>query len=106
MATLQLNNIMATYNLEISHDKTESMAFCGECQIRSNITLNNETTEKVKSFNYIGCDISLYYDRDLSQKSIQIPICMWYNKENRNKTRKNTMLKFFSHGSTYVDVWI
>jgi beta-xylosidase len=42
MATLQLNNIMATYNLEISHDKTKNMAFCGKYQIRSKIILNKK----------------------------------------------------------------
>jgi hypothetical protein len=30
MATLQLSNIMATYNLETSHDKRKNMAFCGK----------------------------------------------------------------------------
>jgi hypothetical protein len=68
MATLQLNNIMATYNLEISHDKMKNMAFCGKYQIRSKIILNNKTIQQVQSFNYLGCDISFNYNRDLSQK--------------------------------------
>jgi hypothetical protein len=44
MVTLQLNNIIATYNLEISHDKMKSIAFCGKYQIRSKIILNKKTT--------------------------------------------------------------
>jgi hypothetical protein len=59
---------MATYNLEMSHDKTKNMAFCGKYQIRSKIILNNKTTQQVQSFNYLGCDISFNYNRDLSQK--------------------------------------
>jgi hypothetical protein len=85
MATLQLNNIMETYRFEISHDKTKNKAFCGKHQIRSKVILNNKTIEQVQSFNYLGCDISFNFDRDLNQKNIQIPICMWYNKENIKK---------------------
>jgi beta-xylosidase len=44
-ATLQLNNIMTTYNLEISHDKTKNMAFCGKYQIRSNIILKSKKSK-------------------------------------------------------------
>jgi hypothetical protein len=68
MATLQLSNIMATYNLEISHDKTKNVSCCGKYQIRSKIILNNKTIKQVQSFNYLGCNISFNYDRDLSQK--------------------------------------
>jgi hypothetical protein len=68
MATLQFNNTMATYNLEISQDKTKNMAFCGNYQIRSKIILNDKTTEQVKCFNYLGCDISFNYDKRSAPK--------------------------------------
>jgi hypothetical protein len=45
IATLQLSNIMTTYNLEISHDKSKIMAFHGKYQIKSKIIQNNKTTE-------------------------------------------------------------
>jgi hypothetical protein len=59
---------MATYNLEISHDKTKNMAFCGKYQIRSKITLTNKTIEQVQSFHYLVCDISFNYVTDLRRK--------------------------------------
>jgi hypothetical protein len=68
MATLQLNNLMATYNLEILHDKTKNMALCSKYQIRSKIILNNKIIEQVQSFNYFVRDISFNRVRDLSQK--------------------------------------
>jgi hypothetical protein len=39
-ATLQLSNIMATYNLKI-YDQTKNTVFCGKYQTRSKITLTS-----------------------------------------------------------------
>jgi hypothetical protein len=76
MATLQLSNIMATYNLEISHDKTNIMAFHGKHQIRSKIILHSNTIEQIQRSNYLGCDISYNCDRDLSKKNTQISMLL------------------------------
>jgi hypothetical protein len=85
MATLQLSNIMAAYNLEISHDEMKFIAFCGKYQLRSKIILNSQTIEQIQIFNNLGCDTSFNYDRDLSQKIYKFSICMWYYKENIKK---------------------
>jgi hypothetical protein len=96
MATLQLHNIMVTYNLEILHDKTNNMAFCGKYQISAKIILNTKIIEQVQSFNYLGCDISFTYDRDLSQKVCKFQYaCGTIKRTLRNKTRKDTMLKYY-----------
>jgi hypothetical protein len=73
------------------------MAFCGEYQIRSKIILNNKTTEQAQSFHYLGCDTSFNYDKYLSQKiyKFQYP-CGTIKRALRNKTRKDTMLKFYT----------
>jgi hypothetical protein len=65
-------------------------------QIRSRIILNNKTIEQVQSFNYLGCDISFNYDRHVSQKIYKFQYaCGTIKRTLRNKTRKDTILKFY-----------
>jgi hypothetical protein len=78
-------------------------------QIRSKIILNNKTIEQVQSFNYLGCDISFSYNKNLSQKVYIFQYaCGTIKRTLRNKTRKDTMLKFYKvmAVSAYADVWI
>jgi hypothetical protein len=51
MATLQLSNKMAAYNLDIQCDKTKNMTFHIKYQIGSNTLL--KSIEQIQNFNYL-----------------------------------------------------
>jgi hypothetical protein len=59
MATQLLNKTTINYNLGISINKSEVMAFKGKYPVRYKIMINNKITEQVKNFNYLGCVIQL-----------------------------------------------
>jgi hypothetical protein len=56
-ATQLLNKTTLNYNLEISINKSEVMAFKRKYPVRSKIMINNKIIEQVKNCNYLGCDI-------------------------------------------------
>lgn len=96
LALFQLNKTMSKYNLTVSHEKTKVMAFIGKYQIRSKIILNNMILEQVRHFNYLGCDISFDEERDLKQKVHKFQsICGTIKRTLKNKTRRDTVLKFY-----------
>ncbi|KAJ4444055.1 hypothetical protein ANN_05844 [Periplaneta americana] len=96
LALFQLNKTMSKYYLTVSHEKTKVMAFIGKYQIRSKIILNNMILEQVRHFNYLGCDISFDEERDLKQKVHRFQsICGTIKRTLKNKTRKDTVLKFY-----------
>jgi hypothetical protein len=51
----ELNKIILDYNFEISIHKTKNMVFCGKRPVRSKLILDNQPTEQVSKFNYLGC---------------------------------------------------
>jgi hypothetical protein len=57
-AAHKLNQIITEHGLNISVQKTKSMAFKGQELVRSKILIANKITEQVHSFNYIGNLIS------------------------------------------------
>ncbi|KAJ4433821.1 hypothetical protein ANN_16133 [Periplaneta americana] len=63
-----LQQVAATYNMEISTDKTKIMAFCGKYPIQSKICLDNKILERCNSFPYLGYNISIFEELDISQK--------------------------------------
>jgi hypothetical protein len=46
------------YNLKISTDKTEIVAIKGKHSVLSKIEIDGSVLEKVKQFNYLGCELS------------------------------------------------
>ena len=57
------------YNLKISTDKTEIMAFKGEHLVSSKIEIDGSILEQVKQFNYLGCELSLDGEPDFDKKN-------------------------------------
>jgi hypothetical protein len=47
------------YTLKISIAKTKATAVKGKMNVRTKIVINNNTTEQVSSFNYLGHTIKL-----------------------------------------------
>jgi len=56
------------YNLKISAEKTEFLAFKGKRLVLSKIELDGSILEKVKQFNYLGCEPSLDGESDFDKK--------------------------------------
>lgn len=73
------------------------MAFCGKDHIRSKIVLNNTTLEQVSNFNYLGCDVTYNNNSADVEKNVQKyqAICGTISRTLKNKTRKDTAIKFY-----------
>ena len=57
LAIQKLNLLSKGYNLNISIEKTETMAFLGKDSIRKKIVTDNKILVQVSHFNYLGCDM-------------------------------------------------
>jgi hypothetical protein len=57
-AVTTLNEVMKTYNMKISCNKTKSMAMLRREQRRVKIVIDGENIEQVPNFKYLGCKIS------------------------------------------------
>jgi hypothetical protein len=56
-STHKLNKLINKYGMNISTEKTKTMAFCGPEPIRSKIVIDNKIIQ-VNVFNYLGCSLS------------------------------------------------
>ena len=56
------------YNLKIPTDKTKIMAFKEKHLVRSKIEIDESILEKVRQFNYLGCELSLDGEPDFYPK--------------------------------------
>jgi hypothetical protein len=65
----KLNKIILDYNFEISIHKTKNIAFCGKWPVRPKLILDNQPTEQVSKFNYLGCQLSYQGEVDVSHKA-------------------------------------
>lgn len=84
------------YNLSISTHKTKVMAHSGKFPIRTKIIVDNKPLEQVSHFDYLGCNITYDVDRDINNKISKFQwICGTINRTLKNKTRKETKLKFY-----------
>jgi len=63
------------YNLKISTDKTEIVAFKGKHLVRSKIEIDGSVLEQVKQFNYLGCELSLDGEPEFYKKNRFQRIC-------------------------------
>jgi hypothetical protein len=68
------------YNLKISKNKAEIVAFKGKLNVRSKIVSENTTLEQVQQFNYLGCETSFIQERDVNNKIQKFQMVMWHNK--------------------------
>jgi len=67
-AAHKLNQIITEYGLNISVQKTKSVAFKGRDQVRTKIVIDNKITEQVNLFNYLGKVISFEGELDMDNK--------------------------------------
>ena len=63
-----LNHMCKDYNLKIFTDKTKIMAFKGKHLVFSKIEIDGSILEKVKQFNYLGCELSLDDEPEFDKK--------------------------------------
>ena len=68
-----LNQMNKDYNLKTSTNKTKIMHFKGKHLVRSNIEIDGWVLEKVKQFNYFGCELSSDDEPDFDKKYKNIP---------------------------------
>ena len=82
--------------MKISTSKTKTMAFSGKYPVRTKIVVNDIVLEQVKHFKYLGCDISYDRSNDIEDKLNKFThICGTISRTLKNKTRKETQLKFY-----------
>jgi hypothetical protein len=82
------------YNLKTSMEKTKIMAFKGKHLVLSKIQIDGKILEKVKQFNYLGCELSLsepYVDKKINRFQ---HICNTIRRHLK-KTRTDTQMKFY-----------
>jgi transcription initiation factor TFIIIB Brf1 subunit/transcription initiation factor TFIIB len=65
-AVHKLNQIITEYDLSISVQKTNSMAFKRRAPIRSKVVIDNRIIEQVNFFNYLGNLISYENEMDIT----------------------------------------
>jgi len=63
-----LNQMSNDYNLKIFTEKTKIMAFKGKHLVRSKLEIDGSILEKVRQFNYLGCEMSLDGEPDFDKK--------------------------------------
>lgn len=93
-----LNQIAKNYDFIISKSKTKIMAFLGKQQIRSKIVIDDQSLEQVSNFKYLGCEMNIYsrISKDINAKLSRFQmICGTIDKTLKNKTRKETRMKFY-----------
>jgi hypothetical protein len=94
----ELRKLSNICNFKICATKTKVMAFRGKYLIRSKITLdNNSIIEQVSDFNYLGCNVTYAYDKDLNKKKINKcqSICGVISRTLKRKIREETNFKFY-----------
>jgi hypothetical protein len=91
-----LSKLCQDYKFKISKNKTKIMAFKGKLNVSSKIVLENTTLEQVQQFNYLGCETSFIQERDVNMKiQNSQKIRGTISKTLNNKTRKDTLMKFY-----------
>lgn len=92
----ELQITASNYNLTISPTKTKILAFQGKTQVRCKILINDNIVEQVRDFKYLGCEIGNTRELDQQRKLQNFnQICGTIKRTLLNKTRKETILKFY-----------
>jgi len=55
------------YDLKISTDKTKTMAFKGKYLVCCKLVIDGSILEKLRKFNYLGCELSLDGEPDFDK---------------------------------------
>ena len=96
LATHKLNQVNSKYNMKISINKTKVLAFRGKEPIRCKIAIENKPVEQVSSFKFLGCHMGLHNEDDIKTKTEKFNyINGTIRRTLKNKTRKETMIKFY-----------
>jgi hypothetical protein len=91
-----LSKLCQDYNLEISKNKIKLIAFKGKLNIRSEIVLENTTSEQVQRFYYLGCENSFIQERDINNKIQKFQmVCGTMSRTLKSKTRKDILMKYY-----------
>jgi hypothetical protein len=61
----QLRN---TYNLKMSRKKAKMISFWGSHPVRTKIVIDGHILEQVSHFQYLRCEISYAYEKDVESK--------------------------------------
>ena len=70
------------------------MAFRGKHSVRSKIEIDGSMLEKIKQFNYLGCELSLDGERDFDKKINRFQRICGTIRKHLKKTRTDTQMKF------------
>jgi len=90
-----LNQMSKDYNLKITTDKTKIMAFKGKHLVRSKTEIDGSKLEKVRKFNYLGCELSLDDEPDFDTKINRFQEISGTIRKHLKKTRTDTQMKFY-----------
>jgi hypothetical protein len=72
------------------------MAFTGKHPVRSEIVIYDTSVEQENYFIYLGCTISVFWNKDLETKLRKCNhICGMTRRVLNKKTRKETQFKFY-----------
>jgi hypothetical protein len=71
------------------------MAFKGKHLVRSKIEIDGTVLEKVKQFNYLGCELSLEGEPDSNKKINKIQNICGTIRKHLKETRTDTQMKFY-----------
>jgi hypothetical protein len=96
----KMETVDVIYGPKISTSKMKSMDCKGRDTVRSKIVINNKTTEKINTFNYLGCSISYQKDKDISVKiSKFLPISGIINRTLKplQVKKKHTRLQIYNN---------
>jgi hypothetical protein len=63
-----LQNTAKNFGMDISPEKSETMAFLGQDAVRCEIIVNNKHLQQQQNFNYLSCEISYENEKDNQQK--------------------------------------
>jgi hypothetical protein len=89
-----LYNTSKEYNLEIATKKTKVRGFIGADHLRTKIIINDETSEQVSQFTYLGCSISYQFSTDVEFKLVNfLQLIGTIKRTIFKKVRTETILK-------------
>jgi len=78
-----------------STDKTKIMTSEGKHLVRSKIEIDGSILEKVKQYNYLGCELSLDGAPDFDKKIYRFQGIYGTIRKHLKKTRTDTQIKFY-----------
>jgi hypothetical protein len=90
-AVYKLKQIAKNCDFKICANKTKAVAFSRKFPLRTKIVTENELTEQVSHFIYLGCDVT---NKDITMKLNEFRQISSTSKRIAKKTRKETQIKY------------